>query len=562
MSATAPVCSPSRSCLVTGVYATTLGTQHLRSHHEIPPSIVPFPKNMREAGYYVSNNVKEDYNFTDTTIWHESSKQAHWRKREGDEPFFSVFNLTLTHQSSIFGNDSIYQDRIQEFLPFIEPTRPESLELLPYYPDTEEVRKLWARYYTNVSIIDYQFGQIMAQLEEDGLQDNTIVFFFSDHGTGMPRAKRAVYDSGLRVPLLIHVPDRYLDQFNLQMGKKDDRIVSFVDFAPTVLSIADISQPDQMQGASFLENSYDKLYAFGASDRVDEGYDLSRSLRSRKYRYIRNFMPHLPLLQPNFYTDQSRIMEALRNAKENLTLNKDQLTLFQPARPVEELYDISADPHELNNLVKTPEHQEVLIKMRKALGQKMIDTYDTGLIPEPDMISLSQNRTPYDLATGGEIPFAKIMQVNDLMLSDNTFIDQLVAGLKHENQLVRYWALIVLKNQTIEDPAIDEVLQSLLSDVSPTVQLEAASLLVSRGHEEEALRTIFRHMDSDDYIALYAARTFQFVAPQLDTIPEEVFTIFEKLQQKTDSGQDWSQYYVIYTYWSISETLTALNIEM
>lgn len=202
------------------------------------------------------------------------------------------------------------------------------------------------------------------------------------------------------------------------------------------------------------------------------------------------------------------------------------------------------------------------MNMRQALGQKMIETYDTGLIPEPDMISLSQNRTPYDLATNGEIPFTKIMEVNDLMLSEKTSKDQIIAGLTHDNQVVRYWALIVLRNKAMEDPDINQTLQSLLSDVSPTVQLEAASLLVSRGHQEEALPTIFRHMESEDYIALYAARTFQFVAPQLEAIPDEVMTTFENLKQKTNGGQDWSQYYVIYAYWSMSETLKALDVHV
>ncbi len=551
--ATAPVCSPSRSCIITGVYATTLGTQHLRSHHEIPESILPFPKYLREAGYFVTNNEKEDYNFTDSTVWDISSKAAHWRQRSGDQPFFSVFNFTLTHQSSIFGNDSVYHNRVKKFMPFVKQTHPDTVQLLPYYPDTPEVRKLWARYYTNVSIIDYQFGQVMEELEKDGLADNTIVFFFSDHGTGMPRSKRAVYDSGLKIPLLVHIPEKYEDRYDLQMGTKDDRIVSFVDFAPTILSIAGIPVPEQMQGSSFLEMDYSKDYAFGASDRVDEGYELARSIRSKNYRYIRNFLPHLPLLQPNFYTDQSEIMTALKDAERNQPLTEDQLTLFRPARTPEELYDIEKDPNELNNLALDPNYSTALLKMRSDLTAKMIETHDAGLIPEPEMIRLSKGRNSYDLSHSGQVPFDAIMQICDLMLLDEIPKGRLMAGLHHENGLVRYWSLIALKNSELEDQEITFRLRSMLSDDFPTVQMEAASLLFERGFEDEALPVIFNHFGSEDYIALYAARTYQLISNKLDKIPVEVKEAFEKLDQETNYGKDWSQYYKIYTYWSLSE---------
>src|SRR6056297_3297950 len=162
---TAPVCSPSRSCIITGEYATSLGTQHLRSETRIPESIVPFPKLLKKAGYYVSNNDKEDYNFEDNTIWHESSKTAHWKNRNEGQPFFSVFNINITHQSGIFGNDSVYAERIREYIPRVEKVIPEKLILPPYIPESPLIRKLWARYYTNVQVMDLQFAAQLKELE-------------------------------------------------------------------------------------------------------------------------------------------------------------------------------------------------------------------------------------------------------------------------------------------------------------------------------------------------------------------------------------------------------------
>ena len=255
--ATAAVCAPARSCLVTGVLATTLGTQHLRSETLVPEDIEPFPKILRSAGYYCSNNEKEDYNFESTDIWDDSSDKAHWRNRRSDQPFFAVFNLEITHQSKIFGSDSVYNQRIAKYAGSIKRTRPEDVRLPSYFFDSPEIRKLWARYYDNVQIVDIQIQEILDQLKEDGLEENTIVFFYSDHGTGMPRGKRALYDSGLKVPLIISAPERYQDQLGLKPNTETDRLVSFVDFAPTVLNILDIPIPDYMQGKTFLGKDVD-----------------------------------------------------------------------------------------------------------------------------------------------------------------------------------------------------------------------------------------------------------------------------------------------------------------
>jgi len=314
---TAPVCSPARSCLVTGVYATSLGTQNLRSDFEIPDFIRTLPHILRDEGYYCSNNYKEDYNFYDSTIWDESSHEAHWRNRPAGKPFFSVFNFETTHQSQIFGDDSSFYNNYGYRLTEEERTKPEDIILQPYYFDSPMVRKLWARYYDLVRIMDTQVGNILKQLEEDGLKENTIVFFYSDHGTGMPRAKRALYNSGVKVPFIIFIPDKYEDLMSYEPGTLTDDMVSFVDFAPTVLNMLGIQVPEYMQGNPFLGNNIKKReYVFATSDRVDEAFEISRAVKGKKFSYVRNFLPHLPLIQPNFYTDQSEIMQELLRLKE------------------------------------------------------------------------------------------------------------------------------------------------------------------------------------------------------------------------------------------------------
>ncbi|MFT4566148.1 MAG: N-sulfoglucosamine sulfohydrolase, partial [Saprospiraceae bacterium] len=250
--ATAPVCSPSRSCLITGIYATSFGTQHLRSVIDMPSEVVPYPKYLRQAGYYCTNQGKDDYNFVDSTIWDENSNTAHWRNRKEGQPFFSVFNIMTTHQSQIFGTDEVFEKKYGQQLDDNQRKDPVEINVPPYHFDTPVVRKLWARYYDLVTLMDREVGAILSQLEQDGLLENTIVFYYSDHGTGMPRSKRALYDSGLRVPLIIKAPKRWRKQLNLITGSIKEDMVSFVDFAPTLLNLCQIEIPDQMQGVAFL----------------------------------------------------------------------------------------------------------------------------------------------------------------------------------------------------------------------------------------------------------------------------------------------------------------------
>lgn len=553
--ATAPVCSPSRSCIITGFYGSSLGSMNLRSEVKLPLSITPYPKYLRQAGYYTSNNSKEDYNFIDTTIWDNSSSKAHWRDRKPGQPFFSVFNLMLTHQSSIFGDDSTYAKRVHSYLPYITPTLPAQVNLPPYYPDTPMIRKLWARYYTNVTIIDYQFSKIMEELEADGLTESTIVFFYSDHGTGMPRHKRALHDSGMKVPFMIHLPDKYAAKFKVTPNTINDNLISFIDLAPTLFEIAGINIPEGYAGKSIISTGkvLERTHLFGASDRVDEGFDLSRSIRTKKYLYIRNFLPHLPLLQPNWYTDHSEIMIELNRVRHDKNLTQPQKDMFAPNRPIEELYDVDKDPYQLHNLATKAELKQTLNEFRNTLQQEILKNVDTGFAPEQELFRLSKGSTPFEFARNQDhYPLKKILEVNDLVLQPETAASEIMRHLDDSEGLVRYWAIIGLRTLNIDNDAVNEKLHALLKDEFPSVQIEAAKLLVERG-DEKAASIIAGHMLSEDEIVvLFACRSFQQVANKISRIPADARKAYEKLSIETDSGRIRNKFYPLYSYWALT----------
>ncbi len=256
--ATAPVCSPARSCLITGVYATSLGTHNLRSAFPLPHNVVGFPMLLRERGYYCTNNVKTDYNTSDEQrliqeSWDDCSATAHWRNRAEGQSFFSVFNLMETHQSrtSVWSFDE-FEEKIGSQLPRDSRHDPDAVPVPPYYPDTPLVRRTLARYYDCITVMDLKVGQLLKQLNDDGLADSTIVFFYGDHGAGLPRGKRVLFDSGLRVPLLIRVPPRFRQRVPSTPGAVEAQLVSFVDFPPTMLNLLGIDAPGYMQGRPFL----------------------------------------------------------------------------------------------------------------------------------------------------------------------------------------------------------------------------------------------------------------------------------------------------------------------
>jgi uncharacterized sulfatase len=390
----AGVCAPSRSGIITGMYPTTIGTQHMRCSGIPPAGVKCFPEYLRASGYYCTNNSKTDYQFeSPVSAWDENSKNAHWKNRPNSAPFFSVFNFLTTHEGQVRSRDP---ERLAQIEALGELRHdPAGVTLPPYHADTPATRKDWAQYYDLITLMDREVGEALAELEAAGLTEDTIVWFWGDHGRGLTRCKRWLYESGTRVPLLVHVPEKYRAWVcpaapDAMAAGINDHLVSFIDFAPTVLSLAGIAPPVHFQGQAFLGGDLPapREYVYGARDRMDEAYDCIRTVRDKRFRYFRNYMPWLSYAQRIEYMDQMPMAMDLRALHAEGKLDPAQSRWFAPAKPVEELYDVDADPHELNNLAEDPAHQGDLARLRNAHLNWLFDTRDLGLIPEPMMDAL------------------------------------------------------------------------------------------------------------------------------------------------------------------------------
>ncbi|OHB77224.1 MAG: hypothetical protein A2Z25_08250 [Planctomycetes bacterium RBG_16_55_9] len=388
----AGVCAPTRSGIITGMYPTTIGTHHMRCNGVPPAYVKCFSEYLRAAGYYCTNNVKTDYQFAPPpSAWDQCSQKAHWRSRDENQPFFAIFNFTTTHESQIRNRTEGMLKRIASLAPH-EKHDPAKAVLPPYYPDTPLVRKDWAQYYDIITLMDKQVADVLKQLEDDGLADDTIVWFWGDHGRGLPRGKRWIYDSGLRVPLIIRVPAKWrklamLDNPDaVKPGGVNDDLIAFIDFAPTMLSLAGVKIPEHIQGRAFLggQKAQPREYIYAARDRMDEAYDLIRAVRDKHYKYIRNYMGYVTRGQDINYMNEMPTMQEMRRLNAEGKLQGPQKQYFEETKPVEELYDTKTDPHEVNNLAGNPKYKDVLERMRQAHTRWVRDTLDMGLIPEPE----------------------------------------------------------------------------------------------------------------------------------------------------------------------------------
>lgn len=402
---TVGVCAPSRFSIITGMYAARLGAHNMRTgnYHNyytpeevkhrtyigvrdktgrnVPeyevvtqPNVQCFTETLRKEGYYCANNFKCDYQFNAPfTAWDEVSSTVSYKDAPKDKPFFYVRNFMVTHESRIW-------ERKDEPL----TVKPEDVIVPAYYPDIPEVRNNIAIKYSNIEEMDRQVGELLQQLKDDNLLDNTIIMFWSDHGGNLLRQKRAVGNSGLNVPLIIRYPDLK------NAGTVDDRIVSLMDLGPTVLSLLNIKPPTHYDGKAF-EGKYieaPRNYAFGTADRFDEAVDMQRSVLDGRYVYIKNFMPELPLIYRNNYREtipmNAKLIEMNRQGK----LEGDAAYIFMETKPREELYDLQNDPYEVHNLAKDPKHKERISRYRKALADWQLEIGDKGFIPEYDLVEM------------------------------------------------------------------------------------------------------------------------------------------------------------------------------
>jgi uncharacterized sulfatase len=383
----APVCAPSRSGLISGQYPTTLGSHHMRSKLTNAPPM--YTEYLRKAGYTIcwpqaGGIGKTDFNFDPPKGWRDVTDD--WTKKPEvlKEPFFAVYNMIVTHESQARVADDTYKKNISRLKPSEIRDR-SKLKLPPYYPDTPAVRECVGKYHDNVTAMDYTAGDVLKLLDERNLSANTIVIFFGDHGWGLTRGKRWPYDSGLRVPFLVRWPGQ------VKPGSVRDDLTSFLDIAPTLISIAGGEVPSQMQGRVFLGEKAQPApkYVFAARDRMDETYDRVRSVRGERYRYVRNFHPELPYFQYINYMDEMPIMKDWRRLAFEGKLNQTQKLFWSRTKPKEELYDLEKDPHEVNNLAsaESAEIQAVRKEMSAALDKWIKDTKDLGEVPEKELIT-------------------------------------------------------------------------------------------------------------------------------------------------------------------------------
>ncbi len=519
----APVCAPARTTIISGMYPTSTGSEHMRSLTRLPEPFQMYPVELRRAGYFCINHVKEDYNLAKPEgLWDQAPRKNPWPKLKNHQPFMAVFNYTGTHESQIRKRPHVWKHD------------PAKAPVPSYHPDTLEVRQDWAQYYDNITEMDQWFGEQLKQLEAQGLSDNTIVFFFGDHGSGMPRHKRWLYNTGLRVPLLIHVPERFrhLVPEGVSPTGPCDRLVSFVDLAPTLNRLAGQKPPEYLQGSAFLgkNTAPPRRYLYGFRGRMDERIDLSRTVRNERFHYIRNYFPHLAqgeYLAYMFQTPTTRKWNELFLAGQ---LNEAQRGFWEP-KPPEELYDLEADPEEIHNLVNSPEHAEILEELRRANTEHLLRIRDVGFLPEAEF-HRGKDLTPYEIGHDQDrYPLEEILRMADAasgLLQESPAI--LAQGLKHSNDAVRFWAatgLLVHGQQTVETHR--DVLRTMIQkDPSPSVRVAAAESLGQSGHSDDLLAAVDVLLDlanpqrEGPYVSLAALNALDHLKERSPSIREGV----------------------------------------
>lgn len=545
--APAPVCSPARACLITGMYATSLGNPHLRCEVSIPAEFKAYAAYLRDAGYFTSNNSKTDYNLRNEPAfirqaWNRSAANAHWRQREPGQPFMSVFNFFETHQSrSSAWPQEQFEKQIRAQLPPADRAEPARAPVPGFYPDIPASREAMARYYDCVAAADRRVGEVLRELDADGLAGDTIVFVYGDHGMGMPRGKRVLHDSGLRVPLLIRFPQKWQHLAPATPGSAVDRLVSFVDFAPTLLSLVGAPIPPHLQGVPFLgpKAGPPREFVFGARDRVDEAFDTSRSVRDSRWLYIRNYRPHLSWAAPEGFSDTSTFRRELRQLARAGRAGHGPTAWLAPTRPQEELYDTAADPQQLRNLAGEARHRGTLERMRSRLREWLIETHDLGFLPEPDLVSRSGALTPFAMARQPQLyPLHRVLAAAESVGRADAAASQR-ASLSDPDPAVRYWAAIGLRANLAGAKAARSELERALRDPSPPVRIEAAGALLAGGANPAALQQLEAELKSSDgMVAVQAARTLELLGararPVLPALRQRLATALKAERSDTE----------------------------
>lgn len=479
----APVCAPSRFGILTGIYPESCApAQHMRANAHLPKGFQTYPELLRQAGYFCTNNSKTDYNcdVDPRALWDNQGSQGHWRQRPANKPFMSVFNYETTHEVSLFR-------------PSPGRVTADQIKLPAFLPDLPAIREDYAGYYNSMEKMDGEIAARLAELEADGLAEDTIVFCYSDNGGVLPRSKRYCNEEGLRCALVIYAPPKWQHLLPARPGTHVTSPVSFIDLAPTVLTLAGITPPAQMAGKPLLgPKSRPQRYAFGMRNRMDERIDYQRTVTDGRWRYIRNYLPHRPLGQYQAFSFQARGYQALHRAWLEGKLSPVQAKFFEP-RPYEELYDLKADPDEVNNLAGSPERAATLSEFSAALDRHMLAINDNGFLPES-----MQGEGYFESRIQSVYPLKELMAFAAAAAQGRAAnLAKLVAGLDHPLPVMRYWAatgLVVLGEQG--RPALDRIHQVMVADSEPVVRIVAAEALARLGVEAEPLAELGGQLDA------------------------------------------------------------------
>ncbi|MEO1535962.1 MAG: sulfatase, partial [Planctomycetota bacterium] len=481
--ATGPICSPARTALLFGRYQTSLGAGNHRSRAETPQNLLGFASHLREAGYFCTNAPKVDYN--SSRIWEieraTSDRGAGWRhpEREG-RPFLSIINIAVSHQSytSVLPFEQ-YRTQVRNKLPPEWVRDPAEVHVPPYFPDTPAVRKELARYADCVSLMDIQAGEILSRLHEDGLAEDTIVIYFSDHGAGHPRHKSTPFATGLQVPFIVYCPPRYAHLLRAPAGSMCEDIVSFVDIGPTLLHLAGVEVPESMHGVPFLgENAQPRSLAFGALDRRAESFHLARTVTDGRHVYIRSYLPHIPFGQPKGYGFPSAIYQELARLDRTGFLEGAAADYMRPHRP-ELLFDLLEDPFEIRDLSSEESYAVVLESMRRANERHVRSIADINFIPEEELARRSDAEAWADAVSRDTL--AVVHAAASLVGGGESVVTAQLDYARHSDAAVRWWAIIGLRSQSSH--ATDEALMTAMADESPAVAIESAAAAAARGLE-------------------------------------------------------------------------------
>jgi arylsulfatase A-like enzyme len=530
---TGSVCSPSRTAIITGVKTYKTGTGNHRSKYPIPDFIKGFPFYLQKEGYYSTNNVKTDYNVAGeqefiTEAWTESSNEAGWWDRKPGQPFFAVFNYNESHQSRTMTETyDWYLKNVLEHLSPEERIGDNEYEIPPIYLDSPEMRKQFARVYNSIKLTDNRIGELLARLEEDNLTDSTIIFFYADHGQGMPRGKTNGIDFGYRVPFIVWFPEMYkhLSPWGTG-GVVTDELIDFTDLAPTILSLAGGKIPDHLKGRPFIGEQRSKPvgHLHLSSDRSDNGIDMIRSVTDGKYVYSRNYMPFMPEVRYIRYMEIGEIKQQMRKDLADNKLNSLQKSLFA-SRPAEFLFDIENDLWETINLAEDPEHRPVLVKMRNLMKEEILQSRDVMFLPEYEIGLLSKTTTAYEFrADEKDYPLEKILEVASLAgLRGSDVTERQISFLDSPNKIIRYWAVMGLRSQMSNDlmPHSDKIINAI-NDPYPPVAVTASAIAYEVFNNSPAESKLDEFCsDENFYISLMAINYLLYMTnkePFIETI--------------------------------------------